>query len=309
MAALSNPNIVSQDMVRKGFQQQAELASQIGDASCSCSEAEARREDGSDNDMEICDVVLDGAAEDEFLKGADALTEEEVVRRRARRVKQLMKLYRMQYWALIEELRSKYRMFYLRNGKGGWREEAEGEKERAEALETSEAGKDDRARSKMQDGVMKEPHAPEKSSIEISKCVFQGCKSKPLALSVFCFSHILSEPRQQLYKPCTYVTRSGQNGSFTCGKPVLRAVVPSFCPAHVQKQATRSMRKTNLGVSTAASKPAPKLHLVIAEYVRFIQNKRRSMGDATLKYASFSNKDGGNKSSSVIQQEQTLPSV
>lgn len=291
-ASLSHPS--AHDLPRKGNPQHPDLASQLGDASYSCSEAEAACDDASDNDSGACDLALDGATEDELLKQADALTEEEVVRRRARRVKQLMKLYRMHYWALLEELRSKYRMFYLKNGRSGWREEAEGDRERADFMDTTELGNNDKVGSKLQDGA-------EKTAGDIVRCAFQGCKAKPLALSAFCFNHILSEPNQQLYKPCAYVTRSGQNGSVTCGKPVLRAAVPSFCSAHLQKQATRSIRRTNLGVSTAASKPAPKLHLVIAGYVRLIQSKRRALRETSMKC----NKD--NNSTAAKQHEQALP--
>ncbi|KAJ7295299.1 hypothetical protein O6H91_Y199400 [Diphasiastrum complanatum] len=139
-----------------------------------------------DQESEACEMTIDGASEDEILKHANALTREEVVRRRARRVKQLIKLYRVQYWSLLEEMRSKYRLFYLRSGKSGWRDDGE-EKE----------GED-----------LREPHAPDKSSGDNIKCGVQGCKAKPLPLSVFCFSHILLEPKQQLYKPCTYLIRS-----------------------------------------------------------------------------------------------------
>ena len=82
---------------------------------------------------------------------------------------------------------------------------------------------------------------------------------------------------------------SGQNGTVTCGKPVLRSMVPLYCPAHIQKQPTRGVRKANNNVVTAATKVAgPKLHLVIAEYVRLIQTKRRAARDSALKHVSGS---------------------
>ena len=56
-------------------------------------------------------------------------------------------------------------------------------------------------------GLMREPLTPEKSIGEIIRCANLGCKSKPMALGMFCFSHILSDPRQQLYRPCNFVTR------------------------------------------------------------------------------------------------------
>eukprot|EP00249_Psilotum_nudum_P019994 c27512_g1_i3 orf=605-1552(-) len=290
MPSLSMPSAaISQDLARKsGIQQGGEIPSQLGDASCSCSEADVHPDENSDNDSEICDLVLDGAKEDEILQGADALTEEEVARRRVRRVRQLIKLYRMHYWALMEELRAKYRIFYLRNGKSGWRDEAEiSEKEREGVFHVPEQGGNDTVRTKLEEGGTKVLHAPERAANESMRCSYQGCKAKPLALSSFCFSHIVFDARQQLYKPCTYISRSGQNGPLTCGKPVLRAMVPSFCPTHfqqAQKQAARSFKKSGLGVSTSTSKPALKLHLIVAEYVRLIQiTRRNTVCDSALK--------------------------
>ncbi|KAI5067641.1 hypothetical protein GOP47_0018169 [Adiantum capillus-veneris] len=270
-------------------------------------EADPRRdaEMGSDNDSEVCDLALDGALEDEALKNADALTEQEVARRRLRRVNQLMRLYRMHYWGLLEELRSKYRVFYIKHGKGGWKDDTEAvEKEKLEGTVDNSDGQDFMSKGKLQlgdnSGAMKEPLAPDKSVGETLRCTYQGCKSKPLALSGFCFSHILSEPRQQLYRPCSFVIKSGQGGPVTCGKPVLRSLVPAHCAAHIQKQSSRSVRKAN---TNAAPKAGPKLHLVIAEYVRLIQCKRRAARDASLKNVAITNlnKDTDNAASSGMQ--------
>ena len=68
-------------------------------------------------------------------------------------------------------------------------------------------GNENHVKSGVVVGVMREPLTPEKSIGEIIRCANQGCKSKPMALGMFCFSHILSDPRQQLYRPCTFVTR------------------------------------------------------------------------------------------------------
>ncbi|XP_002988052.2 INO80 complex subunit D [Selaginella moellendorffii] len=207
-------------------------------------------------------VAMEGAEEDEMLSRSMVMTRAEVVKRRRRRVRQLIKLYRVQYWALLEELRAKYRRFYLRTGKSGWREENEAE-------ESQQPGNVDM-------------RVPERSAGEAIKCGFQGCMTKPMPLSAYCFDHILLEPRQCLYKPCAFVPRSAPNG--TCGKPVLRAVVPSFCAIHfqlAQRQAARVMKRaannnTVPPLGAFAGKGAPKLHVLISEYVRAIQNKRRA---------------------------------
>ncbi|KAG6548586.1 hypothetical protein Mapa_010075 [Marchantia paleacea] len=229
----------------------------------SCSRCDNSEASESESDYR-CESSVEGLPEDEALNRTDVLTLEEVVQRRAKRVRQLMKLYRTQYWGLLEEMRTKYRRFYLRHGKSGWRDDVEGgEREREGPGKPGEDGGDG----------MREP--PERGHVENLHCGAQGCSTKPLPLSVFCFSHILQEPRQRLYKPCSFVIRTGQSGGTTCGRPVLRAVVPPLCGQHfhqAQRQASRSLKK----VLPGGPKANPKLHLIITQYVQEIQTKRRA---------------------------------
>ncbi len=153
-----------------------------------------------------------GAKQDEVLQHAEALTIEEVVRRRSRRVRQLMKLYKAQYWGLLEEMRSKYRRFYLRHGKSGWRDDTESGEQQRGGGDDGEAAMYARERegvspSGTEGGGMREPHAPERTGSETLRCGAQGCLAKPLPLSIFCYEHILLEPRQRLYRPCSFVVR------------------------------------------------------------------------------------------------------
>lgn len=67
----------------------------------------------------------------------------------------------------------------------------------------------------------------------------------------------------------------------TCGKPVLRATVPSLCPVHyqkVQKQIAQALKKAGVNSS---SKPAPKFHALVAEGVKEIQARRRKSVNVT----------------------------
>ncbi|GLJ45821.1 hypothetical protein SUGI_0964260 [Cryptomeria japonica] len=95
------------------------------DASCSDTEGKQQNDQASDNDLEVPEIYIDGVKEDEILQNADALTVEEVVRRRARRMRQLARLYKRHYWALMEELKSKYREFYMKNRISGLKEVVE----------------------------------------------------------------------------------------------------------------------------------------------------------------------------------------
>ncbi|KAK1289972.1 hypothetical protein QJS10_CPB18g00433 [Acorus calamus] len=101
-----------------------------------------------------------------------------------------------------------------------------------------------------------------------------------MALTSYCASHILSDQKQTLYKSCTFVIKSTQNGLVTCGKPVLRSVVPTLCTFHfqkAQKQVAQALKKAGLNNIQSPNKPAPKLHVLVAEYVRLIQCKRREI--------------------------------
>jgi hypothetical protein len=40
-----------------------------------------------------------------------------------------------------------------------------------------------------------------------NKCGFPGCKVRAMATTRFCHSHILSDPKQRLYKPCAYINK------------------------------------------------------------------------------------------------------
>ncbi|KAG0504049.1 hypothetical protein HPP92_004121 [Vanilla planifolia] len=68
---------------------------------------------------ETCSTTMsvDGADEDEALALSECLSREEVLRRRSRRLKQLSRSYRRQYWALMEEIRVKHRDYYWEFGK------------------------------------------------------------------------------------------------------------------------------------------------------------------------------------------------
>lgn len=62
-----------------------------------------------------------------------------------------------------------------------------------------------------------------------------------------------------------------------CKKPILRSINPPHCPVHAQaaeKHLQRALKRAGLNVSSP-SKLAPKLHVVVAEYVHQIQSKRR----------------------------------
>ncbi|POO03373.1 KAT8 regulatory NSL complex subunit [Trema orientale] len=199
---------------------------------------------------------------DILLSRASHLTRQEVLRRRSQRLRQLAKCYRDHYWALMEDLRVQHRLYYWRFGVSPFKRDAGDERE-SSALEDDNNGGNGGLKNNRQ-------------------CAFMGCKLKPMALTTFCHLHILSDSKQKLYKPCNYVIKSAQAGPITCGKPILRSTAPSLCSVHfqkAQKHVTRALKKAGLNVSSS-SKLAPKFHVIVAEYVRQIQAKRRALQKA-----------------------------
>lgn len=110
-----------------------------------------------------------------------------------------------------------------------------------------------------------------------NRCAFVTCRLKAMALTSFCYLHILSDPRQNLYKACNYIIKIAQQGPILCGRPILKSTVPSLCNIHfpkAQKDVKHALKKAGLNVSSS-SKLAPKFHVILAEYVHHIQSKRR----------------------------------
>ncbi|KAH7571287.1 hypothetical protein ACOSP7_013700 [Xanthoceras sorbifolium] len=221
--------------------------------------------------MEIDATTNEGESANAALSNSEFLSRYEVLRRRSERVKRLAGIYRSHYWALMEELRAKYKEYYWMYGKSPYRDVRNG----------NGYGHGDGA-VKEEDGNC--TNRREGVGEEVKKCGVAGCKVKAMALTRFCQPHILSDSKQKLYTGCTYVVKSGQTGPIFCGKPILRSTVPSLCPTHFQKaekHVARALKKAGLNV-TSPSKVAPKLHVVVAEYVRQIQTKRRAAQKAAV---------------------------
>ncbi|CAI9772388.1 unnamed protein product [Fraxinus pennsylvanica] len=127
---------------------------------------------------------IDGSEDDLILSKSEYLTRPEVLKRRARRTKQLVRIYRDHYWALMEELKLKYREYCWEYGKSPFQEDEENEK----------------INSNCGDGT---------------RCGVHGCKAKAMALTRFCHMHILSDSKQKLYKACNFSIKS--NYGFTGG--------------------------------------------------------------------------------------------
>lgn len=154
-------------------------------------------DDGANSDDDPASLPSPLPLPDPLLH-ASVLTQEQLLHRRASRLRHLLRIYRAQYWGLLEEMRSKYRRFYLRHGKSGWR--------RDHSPTIRDVPTD------LPPAEMKQPHAPESDTV--SHCGAQGCLAKPLLLSSYCYTHILQEPRQRLYKPCSFIVRRSRSTHF-----------------------------------------------------------------------------------------------
>ncbi|KAL3523285.1 hypothetical protein ACH5RR_016119 [Cinchona calisaya] len=229
-------------------------------------------------------ILLDGSEEDSMLAKSEFLTRQEVLKRRSRRVKQLAKIYRDHYWALMEELKLKYREYYWEYGKSPFQEDDENNNSsNNNANVKGENGETDTQGN----AENKHGNTGGIASSGNNRCGVHGCKSKAMALTRFCQMHILSDAKQKLYKACNYAIKSSPTGPILCGKPILRSTVPSYCALHFQKaekHVARALKKARHNVSST-SKLAPKFHVLVAEYVRQIQNKRRVAQKAVLENA------------------------
>ncbi|KAI3470374.1 hypothetical protein Pfo_027037 [Paulownia fortunei] len=228
-----------------------------------------------------CPIRIDGSENDVALSKSEFLTRPEVINRRARRVKQLARIYRDHYWALMEELKLKYREYYWEYGKSPFVEDEENEKINSIRGDCTAVIAENVSNGNL--GV----NGGNGNSNVASRCGVHGCKAKAMALTRFCHMHILSDAKQKLYKACSFSIKSSTTGPILCGKPILRSTVPSYCPLHFQKaekHMVRALKKAGLNVSST-SKLAPKFHVIVAEYVRQIQQKRRAAQKANLENA------------------------
>ncbi|CAL9749813.1 unnamed protein product, partial [Musa acuminata subsp. burmannicoides] len=164
--------------------------------------------------------TVDGADEDECLRRSDVLSREEVLRRRARRLKQLAGCHSRQYWALMEEVRVKHRDYYWEHGVSPFEEgEEDGDGGGGRGREAGEnggavggavEGREDNRMARVGVGLGLGFGKGEGSGGrrgERNRCAFAGCKSKAMPLTRFCHPHILADKKQTLYKACSYVTR------------------------------------------------------------------------------------------------------
>ncbi|KAL9675670.1 hypothetical protein QQ045_003874 [Rhodiola kirilowii] len=195
---------------------------------------------------------------DAVLSNSEFLTAEETVRRRHRHVLQLSRVYRDHYWALMAELRRKYRDYLWNYGGspfvGGDR------------LEVSDF------RKRKVDGP------------EINRCAQYSCKQKAMPMTRFCHLHILSDSKQMLYKGCKHVASKSGSTAHVCAKPILRSVTPSFCTYHLQraeKAVAKSLKKAGLSTNES-NRMAPVIHIIGAECVHEILKKRRALKEARV---------------------------
>ncbi|GAU42261.1 hypothetical protein TSUD_327390 [Trifolium subterraneum] len=134
---------------------------------------------------QVSPMTIDGAEEDQILSNSSVLARREVLTRRLRRVKQLSRCYRLHYWALMGEVKTKYREYCWTYGKSPFKED----EEHPNGVVLGETG----------NGA--------ENSEDFIRCAYSGCKSKAMALTRFCHTHILSDSKQQLYRGCTAVAK------------------------------------------------------------------------------------------------------
>ena len=124
-----------------------------------------------------------GPPSPEMEATAEALTREEVLRRRRRRAVRLLAIYRRIYWAMMEEVRARHRQYVWELGRSPLEAEQPPSALGAEAKPGPAA-------------------VPRRK-----KCGFTGCKVRAMAMAKFCHSHILCDCTQALYKGCGQIIK------------------------------------------------------------------------------------------------------
>ncbi|KFK42919.1 hypothetical protein AALP_AA1G055400 [Arabis alpina] len=224
------------------------------------------------------------AVEDQILGKSSHLTKPELLRRRSHNLKELSKIYRDHYWALMEDLKAQHREYYWKFGVSPFREEnnQQGNKRRKVGIDGEV--RDEIALEGSGDnggGGGGSSNGVKSDLIMKGNCVAcgNGCKSKAMALSNYCQLHILSDKKQKLYTSCTYVNKRTQSKAITCPKPTLASTVPALCNVHfqkAQKDVARALKEAGHNVSSTSKVP-PKLHDIVAAFVRHIQVKRKEL--------------------------------
>ncbi|KAL6905871.1 hypothetical protein ACP4OV_003472 [Aristida adscensionis] len=229
-------------------------------------------------------VGLAGAARDAPLRLSAALSREEVLRRRRRRLAQLFSLYRAHYWALADELPARHARYWWHHGAS------------PELPDDPPYPLHPQPPLPLPNGggfLCPPPHdAPPPAAGGRAACAAPKCEAKAMPLSPYCFPHILLDPKQQLYKPCAFVTKKrvvncnlcgfaipsgSKKGEATCGKPVLRGSTPLRCADHdpkSQKLVIEALKNAGIDLPLTI-KNVPKLSLLISQTVREIQMKRK----------------------------------
>ncbi|XP_015944301.3 uncharacterized protein LOC107469443 [Arachis duranensis] len=214
-------------------------------------------------------MTLDGAENDTIFAKMLVLSKREVTARRLRRTRQLRRCYRGHYWALMEEIKSKYKEYYWTYGKSPFKETS--------GVNHAVVLGDENNNNANGGNERNNNAALGVGGDDVVRCAFGGCKIKAMALTRYCHAHILSDPKQKLYRGCRTVAKNLPTGPSYCNKPVLRSVVPATCTTHYQlgeKCLLRAVKRAGYNVPINR-KPNVKLHVVVNEFVSQIKNKRK----------------------------------
>eukprot|EP01105_Mastigella_eilhardi_P009697 TRINITY_DN2284_c0_g2_i2.p1 TRINITY_DN2284_c0_g2~~TRINITY_DN2284_c0_g2_i2.p1 ORF type:complete len:575 (+),score=143.84 TRINITY_DN2284_c0_g2_i2:133-1725(+) len=84
-------------------------------------------------------------------------------------------------------------------------------------------------------------------------CLAPGCTARCIPPSVYCFAHLLQDPKQKLFKACQYQSGGGP----TCSHPILISQVPPLCPLHMDAGAGVGVVGPAPGAPPPAKRPAP----------------------------------------------------
>eukprot|EP01113_Clastostelium_recurvatum_P012332 TRINITY_DN163_c0_g1_i2.p1 TRINITY_DN163_c0_g1~~TRINITY_DN163_c0_g1_i2.p1 ORF type:complete len:1231 (+),score=312.63 TRINITY_DN163_c0_g1_i2:99-3791(+) len=219
--------------------------------------------------------------EDDYLRDAHIVTEEELMKRKKDKMRKLLATYKIQFSRLKDKLNARW-LRYQRDLAAEKRiplkttkmDDESGKRKSAQTDPTATGEKANKRSKKL-------PVEP-----PVTKCAVENCSAHTLVPSAYCFAHVLRDPAQKLFRGCSFVypplpvsavapmpaplKPSAPPGAVTvatpvptrvsqCGYPILLAQKPPLCAAHLESMAMSNphLLAGSYGASVAAKSAAP----------------------------------------------------
>eukprot|EP00026_Physarum_polycephalum_P001328 Phypoly_transcript_01329.p2 GENE.Phypoly_transcript_01329~~Phypoly_transcript_01329.p2 ORF type:complete len:408 (+),score=76.68 Phypoly_transcript_01329:1528-2751(+) len=169
---------------------------------------------------------FDSDSDSDYFRDIHIVTEEELIRRRRDKIRKLLKLYKAQFKRLKDKLRKRH-FRYLKGKITSNNSSDAPNKVTGSSLTNSKLTKGGEYDGSSSESENTHHNRPTRH------CNASNCSSKRVPPTIYCFSHILMDQNQKLFKGCTY-TAPG----VVCMNPILTTQSPPFCLSHIETAST-----------------------------------------------------------------------